>query len=157
MVKIFTAALAIIVIAGSDGCTRLSPIEAKLVGTWGFPSISGEIDHTYRADHTWIAEGSGDPLKGRWWIEGNELVSYLEPPKAYANMPMFAFLRERRRQTILKVTMKRLVTVSDGVKTEILRMCCPRCGAGLGSFHSRRTLPTRQMSCPKCGFRLEDV
>lgn len=158
MVKAFTLALALLLLTAVASCTRLSPTEAKLVGTWGTNSVSGEINSIYRADHTWISKGAGAiPLKGRWWIEDNELVSYLEPPKEYADWPSFAWLRERKRVKIVQVTAKRLVLSRDGSKWEILRMRCPRCEAELGSFATYKSLPTQRSSCPKCGLRLDEM
>ena len=135
---------------------RLSPLEAKLVGTWGFNSISGEVDYTYLADHKWSIAGDS-PLNGRWWVEGDKLVSYLELPKEYADDPELVSLFKQKRERILGVTMKRLFLMKDGSKFEMLRMRCPRCDTKLGSFATYESSPTQRNSCPKCGFKLDDV
>jgi ribosomal protein S27AE len=157
MVKAFTVVLLVGALTGVIGCEEVSPLEGKLIGTWGFNSISGEVDYTFRADHTW-AIGGDPPLRGGWRVEGDELVSYLEPPrKEYATEPEWASLLARKREKIVRVTIKRLLLMKNGSKFEMLRMRCPRCEAGLGSFATCESFPTQRSSCPKCGFKLDDM
>ena len=152
-----TAAVLSIILA-SNGCKSRSPLEGKLIGTWGAPSTEGEIDTIYRPDHTWTATGADGPsLNGRWWIEDDQLVSEIDFPKEYEHDSTFAGLRGRKQQTIVSLTMKKVVFRVDGREFGLERMLCPRCGAKLGSFDTDQTMPSSKSACPNCGLKLDDT
>jgi hypothetical protein len=61
-------------------CSRLSPNEEKVVGTWEYTGIDATGRVVLRRDHTvvdmFFIEGAWEPVaSGTWRLEGNELVT----------------------------------------------------------------------------------
>jgi hypothetical protein len=87
----------------------------QLVGTWSGNSESGALQYVFKADHTWlIRRGAGSPLQGRWRIDGNDLMTYVAIPQTGVDQLKAGSRSERRRETIVELTAKRLVLKRDG-------------------------------------------
>jgi hypothetical protein len=114
-------------------CVSWSPIQNRLVGTWAMPSfittdyedggpetiISDEtVEITFTEDHRYFECIRGEPMlvRGRWCIDGNDLVLQIETQPESAKIPW------QRRETIAKVTEEALVFTDGTVEGRWVRV-----------------------------------
>ena len=120
-------------------------IEQQVVGSWGIPSVSGEVIRTFNRDGSYRTSVGGDVVhEGRWRLRGRTLVTAFGSP------------REEQRERVVVATIKRLRLRRGGTAMTWVRMRCPRCGTRLGSFATDRTMPDRRDACPACRLPLKE-
>ena len=121
------------------------PLEQQVVGSWGIPSVSGEVIRTFNRDGTYRTSVGGDAVdEGRWHLRGRTLVTVFGSPP------------EEKRERVVIATIKRLRLRSGTTAMTWVRMRCPRCAARLGSFATDLTMPDRRDVCPACGLPLKE-